>query len=217
MSKATETSSSNTGRVRDHFRAKAFSFDALYDEEHALQRAVRPGLFARRELAIEVVREYGNASVLDVGGGSGRVGEFALDAGASRYVDVDLSDTMLDLARDRLARFGEKVELVQGDFLTTPIEGPFDVAIAVGYFDYIEDAGAHLRRIGELTSGSVVASFPRWTWTKGPIRKIRYEVINNCPIFDYTESGLRSLLTEAGFTKQDIRPGKSGFLVRADK
>jgi SAM-dependent methyltransferase len=217
MSKLTETSSTSTGRVRDHFRAKAFSFDALYDEEHALQRAVRPGLFARRELAIEVVREYGNPSVLDVGGGSGRVGEFALDAGASRYVDVDLSDTMLDLARDRLARFGEKVELVQGDFLTTPIEGPFDVAIAVGYFDYIEDAAAHLRRIGELTSGSVVASFPRWTWTKGPIRKIRYEVINNCPIFDYTESGLRSLLFEAGFTKQSIRHGKSGFLVRADK
>jgi SAM-dependent methyltransferase len=217
MSKVTETSSSSTGRVREHFRAKAFSFDALYDEEHALQRAVRPGLFARRELAIEVVREYGNPSVLDVGGGSGRVGEFALDAGASRYVDVDLSDTMLDLARTRLARFGEKVELIQGDFLAEPIEGPFDVAIAVGYFDYIEDAAAHLRRIGELTSGSLVASFPRWTWTKGPIRKIRYEVINNCPIFDYTEPGLRSLLTEAGFTKQDIRHGKSGFLVRADK
>jgi SAM-dependent methyltransferase len=217
MSKVTETSSSSTGRVREHFRAKAFSFDALYDEEHALQRAVRPGLFARRELAIEVVREYGSPSVLDVGGGSGRVGEFALDAGASRYVDVDLSDTMLDLARDRLARFGEKVELVQGDFLTAPIEGPFDVAIAVGYFDYIEDAAAHLRRIGELTTGSLVASFPRWTWTKGPIRKIRYEVINNCPIFDYTEPGLRTLLSDAGFEKLDIRHGKSGFLVRADK
>ena len=178
---------------------------------------MRPGLFARRELAIEVVREYGSPSVLDVGGGSGRVGEFALDAGASRYVDVDLSDTMLDLARDRLARFGEKVELVQGDFLTAPIEGPFDVAIAVGYFDYIEDAAAHLRRIGELTTGSLVASFPRWTWTKGPIRKIRYEVINNCPIFDYTESGLRTLLSDAGFERLDIRHGKSGFLVRADK
>jgi SAM-dependent methyltransferase len=217
MSKPTETSSSSTGRVREHFRAKAFSFDALYDEEHAVQRAVRPGLFLRRELAIEVVREHGTPSVLDVGGGSGRVGEFALEAGASRYVDVDLSDTMLDLARDRLARFGDRVELIQGDFLTAPIEGPFDVAIAVGYFDYIDNAGAHLRRIGELTTGSLVASFPRWTWTKGPIRKIRYEVINNCPIFDYTQSGLRTLLHDAGFTRLDVRHGRSGYLVRADK
>ena len=174
MNKPTETSSSSTGRVREHFRAKAFSFDALYDEEHALQRTLRPGLFDRRELA-------------------------------------------LDLARARLERFADKVELVQADFLTAPLEGPFDIALALGYFDYIEDAAAHLRRIGELTSGSMVASFPRWTWTKGPVRKLRYEVINNCPIFDYTEDGLKQLLVDAGFAKTEIKAGKSGFLVRADR
>ena len=212
-----ETSSNSTGRVREHFRAKAFSFDALYDEEHALQRTLRPGLFDRRELALEVVREYDEPSVLDVGGGSARVGELTLEHGASRYVDIDLSDTMLDLARARLERFGDKAQLVQGDFLTTPLEGPFDVALALGYFDYIEDAAAHMRRIGELTSGSVVASFPRWTWTKGPVRKFRYEVINNCPIFDYTAEGLKRLFADAGFAHIDLHEGGSGFLARADK
>jgi SAM-dependent methyltransferase len=217
MSKPTETSSSSTGRVREHFRAKAFSFDALYDEEHALQRTLRPGLFDRRELALDVVREYDAPSVLDVGGGSARVGELTLENGAARYVDVDLSDTMLGLARARLERFGDKVELVQADFLTAPLEGPFDISLALGYFDYIEDAAAHLRRIGELTSGSMVASFPRWTWTKGPVRKLRYEVINNCPIFDYTEDGLKRLLADSGFARTDVKVGKSGFLVRADR
>ncbi len=162
-----------------------------------------------------MAREFDAPSVLDVGGGSGRIGEPILEQGASRYVDVDLSDTMLGLAKDRLERFGDKVELIQGDFLTTPIEGPFDLAIAVGYFDYIEDAAAHVRRIGELTSGAAVASFPRWTWTKGPVRKLRYEVINNCPIFDYTEPKLRRLFEDAGFTRLNVQPGKSGFLVAA--
>ena len=155
--------------------------------------------------------------MLDVGGGSGRIGELLLAEGASRYVDVDLSDTMLDLARDRLARFGEKVDLVQGDFLTTPLEGPFDLVLALGYFDYIEDAAAHTRRIGELSSGSAIASFPRWTWTKGPVRKLRYEVINNCPIFDYEREQLRTLFADAGFERITIRQGRSGFLVRADR
>jgi ubiquinone/menaquinone biosynthesis C-methylase UbiE len=177
---------------------------------------LRPGLFLRRELALEVAREYENPSVLDVGGGSGRVGELLLDQGVSRYVDIDLSDTMLDLARERLARFGDTVELVQGDFLTTPLTGPFDVVLALGYFDYIEDAAAHARRIGELCSGSAVASFPRWTWTKGPVRKLRYEVINNCPIFDYDREGIRRLFDDAGFSRITIRQGRSGFLVRAD-
>jgi hypothetical protein len=49
------------------------------------------------------------------------------------------------------------------------------------------------------------------------VRKLRYEVINNCPIFDYTEDGLRRLLAEAGFARVDVKSGKSGFLVRADK
>jgi SAM-dependent methyltransferase len=211
------TSPDATGRVREHFRRKAFSFDHLYDEEHALQRLLRPGLFNRRELARDVARDYNAPSVLDVGGGSGRIGELVLDDGASRYVDVDLSDTMLALARDRLERFGDKVELVQGDFLTTPLAGPFDVVLALGYFDYIGNAAAHTRRIGELCSGSAVASFPRWSWTKGPVRKLRYEVINNCPIFDYDRDGIRRLFDEAGFAKITVRQGRSGFLVRADR
>jgi len=211
------TSTDSTGRVREHFRKKAFSFDHLYDEEHALQRALRPGLFDRREFALEVAREHDAPRVLDVGGGSGRVGELILEQGASRYVDVDLSDSMLGLARERLERFGDKVTLIQGDFLETPIPGSYDVVLAMGYFDYIENAPAHVKRISELLApgGSVVASFPRWTWTKGPIRKLRYEVINKCPIFDYTRDGLSQLF--AGFSSVEIRPGKSGFLLRATK
>jgi SAM-dependent methyltransferase len=211
------TSPDATGRVREHFRKKAFSFDHLYDEDHALQRALRPGLFNRREFALEVAREYDAPRVLDVGGGSARIGEPFLEQGASTYVDVDLSDSMLELARARLERFGDKVTLIQGDFLTADIPGSFDVVLALGYFDYIEDAPAHVRRISGLLApgGSVVSSFPRWTWTKGPVRKIRYEVINNCPIFDYTRDGLTELF--AGYSAIDVRPGKSGFLLRAKK
>ena len=211
------TSSDTTGRVREHFRKQAFSFDALYDEDHAVQRFLRPGLFNRRELALAVAREFDAPAVLDVGGGSGRIGEPILDAGASRYVDVDLSDTMLDLARERLGRFGDKVELIQGDFLTADLGAPFDIVLALGYFDYIEDAAAHIRRIGEVCSRAAVASFPRWTWTKGPIRKLRYEVINNCPIYDYTGDGVSALFKDAGFARVELHPGKSGFLVDARK
>jgi SAM-dependent methyltransferase len=210
------TSTDSTGRVREHFRRKAFSFDHLYDEERALQRALRPGLFNRREFALQVAGEYDAPRVLDVGGGSARIGELALEQGASRYVDIDLSDSMLELARERLQRFDEeKVALIQGDFLRAAIPGSYEVILAMGYFDYIEDAPAHVRRMRELIApgGSVVASFPRWTWTKGPIRKLRYEVINNCPIFDYTREGLVQLFD--AFGKVEIRPGKSGFLLRA--
>jgi SAM-dependent methyltransferase len=212
-----EKSSNATELVRDHFREQASSFDALYDEEHPLQRAVRPGLLRRREFAIDVVREYSQPRVLDVGGGSGRVGELALEAGAGEYVDVDLAKEMLDLARERLGRFGDRAKFVEGDFLAAPLKGRFDVVIALGFFDYQSDAHVFVRRMAELNSGSVVASFPRWNWLKGPVRKIRYEVISNCPIFNYTERELRFLFGSAGFGRVLIKQGRSGFLVRADR
>ena len=212
-----EKSSNATELVRDHFREKASSFDALYDEEHLLQRAVRPGLLKRRDFAIDVVREHSSPRVLDIGGGSGRVGELALEAGASEYVNADIAQEMLDLSKERLARFGDKVKLVHGDALTAPLEGKFDVVLALGFFDYQSDAHVFVRRIADLTSGSAVASFPRWNWLKGPVRKLRYEVVNNCPIFNYTERELRFLFGGAGFGRVLIKQGRSGFLVRADR
>jgi ubiquinone/menaquinone biosynthesis C-methylase UbiE len=176
---------------------------------------LRPGLFNRREFALDVAREYEAPRVLDVGGGSGRIGELVLEQGASRYVDVDLSDSMLELARQRLERFGDKVMLLQGDFLDTQIPGEYEVVLALGYFDYIEHAPPHAQRMAGLCTpgGSVVASFPRWTWTKGPVRKLRYEVVNKVPIFDYTRDDLLQLF--AAFSNVEIRPGRSGFLLRA--
>ena len=211
-----EKSSNATELVKEHFREQASSFDALYDEEHPLQRAARPGLLKRRDFAIDIVREYSAPRVLDIGGGSGRVGELAHEAGAGEYVNADIAQEMLDLSEKRLARFGDKVKLVLGDVRTAPLEGPFDVVLALGFFDYQSDAQVFVRRMADLTSGSAVASFPRWNWLKGPVRKVRYEVINNCPIFNYTERELRFLFG-TDFSRVLIKQGRSGFLVRADR
>lgn len=217
MKMPTKTSRPATAAVRDHFRAKAFSFDRLYEEDHALQRLLRPGLFLRREFALDVVRSYDAPRVLDVGCGSGRVGEHVLDSGAREYVGVDFSEPMLGLARERLARFGPEARLVQGDFLEVELVGPFDVVLALGFFDYTRDPDRFARRMRELCSGSVAGSFPRWNWFKGPIRKMRYEVLNDCPIFNYTESRLRRMFDSAGFGRVTVVPrGRTGYLVRAD-
>jgi SAM-dependent methyltransferase len=205
-------------RVEGHFQRKAFSFDSLYDEEAWLSRRLRPGLVRRRELAVATVRTYANPSVLDIGCGSGRVGERVLEAGAAEYVGIDLAGQMLDLARDRLARFRDRVTLIRGDFVTTPPAGSFDVVLCLGLFDYVADSGAFTQQIGHLCTGSTVASFPAWHWLKGPVRKFRYEILNDCPIVDYTEPQIHELFAEAGFSRiQILAPGKAGFLVRANR
>src|SRR5437660_2241561 len=104
------SSAAASQRVRNRFRAKARQFDDLYEDERLLVRVLRPGLFRRRQLAVDTVRSYESPAVLDVGCGSGRIGEFMLEAGASRYLGIDFSEPMIEMARARLARFSERVE-----------------------------------------------------------------------------------------------------------
>jgi SAM-dependent methyltransferase len=205
-------------RVRNRFRSKAQQFDDLYEDERFLVRLLRPGLFRRRQLAVDVVAGYAEPRVLDVGCGSGRIGEFVLQAGAAHYVGVDFAEPMIELARARLSRFADRVELLTDDFLAAPLEGQFDVVLALGLFDYLPNPDQFLNRMGAMTApgGALVGSFPAWSMIKGPVRKIRYEWIGDCPIFNYDRPGLGRMLTAAGYARQEIvRPGQSGFLVRA--
>ena len=221
MNKPSPTSERTAERVQEHFQSAATSFDELYDDEvkdNRLQRILRPGLFLRAEAAVELVRSLENPRVLDVGCGSCRVGEQLLDAGAAEYVGIDFSGPMIELARRRLGRFGDQVNLITGDFLNETLEGPFDVIVALGLFDYIDEPDRFTRRMFGLCDGTAIASFPGWTWFKGPIRKVRYEWIHDCPIFNYNERELGALFRATGFERVDVEefvPG--GFLVRASR
>jgi SAM-dependent methyltransferase len=211
------SSATASQRVRNRFRSKAQAFDDLYEDERPLVRLLRPGLLRRRQLAADTIREYGAPRVLDVGCGSGRIAEFVLDAGAGDYLGIDFSDEMIELSRERLARYSDRVELVLGDFLEAPIDGRFDVVLALGLFDYLPSPERFARRMAELCApgGCMVGSFPKWSLLNGPIRKVRYEWIGDCPIFDYPPSELERLLQASGFERVELHEGRTGSLVRA--
>ncbi len=205
--------------VREHFRQQAKSFDSLYDagvdSDNAVQRFLRADMFRRAELAVQEVRNRPSPRVLDVGCGSGRVAEELLKAGAGSYVGVDFSEPMVELSKSRLAQFGDAVTLQVGDFLEAELEGPFDVSVAIGFFDYIGDPVPFVQKLYGLTTGVVVASFPRWDWVKGPVRKLRYEMVNDCPIYNFTERELDFLFRGAGFSSTSFVKSRSGLILRA--
>src|SRR5262249_10882431 len=120
------------------------------------------------------------------------------------------------LAKQRLERIDdEKATLIQSDFLQAAIPGSYDVVLGLGYFEYIHDPPPHVPRMREVSApgGSVVASFQHRDCAEGPIRTLRYEATNNCSIVDYPRDGLNQLF--AVFASVEIRPGSSGFLLRA--
>lgn len=81
-------------------------------------------------LALLVDSRIGDGAVLDLGVGSGLVAEAVLDVlPDAALVGVDFSRPMIDLAGDRLRRFGARVHLVVGD-----LAKPQEIELPVGRF-----------------------------------------------------------------------------------
>jgi SAM-dependent methyltransferase len=71
--------------------------------------------------------------VLDLGCGSGLVAQMVLDqCSSARIFGIDSSAAMLGLANDRLARYGDRVKLAEGDLTSLgPVEAPRTCAAAI--------------------------------------------------------------------------------------
>jgi ubiquinone/menaquinone biosynthesis C-methylase UbiE len=86
-------------------------FGARQDSQEFYERPAVSGLIARLDLAHA-------RAVVELGCGTGRLAAELLDthlAADARYVGLDVSGTMVELARDRTARFNRRVEMRQTD------------------------------------------------------------------------------------------------------
>ena len=106
-----------------------------------------------------------------------------------------------------------RCQFIHDDFLTHPFTEKFDAVIALGVFDYTNRPAALLRKMADLASRRVVASFPGVSLLRAPLRKIRY-ALRGCPVYFYTASKLHRICQESGLEKYRIvRCASSGFVL----
>jgi trans-aconitate 2-methyltransferase len=93
----------------------------------------------------------GDERVLDAGCGSGRVTEqLAERLPRGTVVALDGSPSMVEAARDRLARFGDRIEYVVADLgKPIPIE-PVDAILSTATFHWIPDHDALFRNLAAV-------------------------------------------------------------------
>ena len=186
-------------KIKGFFDEYAEDFDTLYTDDKRksfINRVLRASFYRRFELAFKDVRSLeGGFTVLDVGTGTGRyLSLFAPKA--KRMVGIDLSGNMIEMAKVRAKGDGYlgRLELIVGDFRRERFETNFDIVSGFGYFDYITDPSPHFRKMIELSTGLVLASFPKRWHVLTLQRKIRY-AISRCPIRHYT---VREILEYSG-------------------
>lgn len=94
----------------------------------------------------------GEERVLDAGCGTGRDLAALLERWpAVRAIGVDASEGMLDVARERLAQYGDRVQLVHANLGSPlPLEEPVDAVMSVAAFHWVSDHDALFRHLAAV-------------------------------------------------------------------
>jgi SAM-dependent methyltransferase len=177
--------------------------------EQGLPQSCVEHRFARERTIVEPWLDglTNSSSILDVGCGAGAwTVLFAQDF--RRVVGIDVSPNMLAAARKNLGDV-DNVELIEGDALEVPLEGPFDGAFVGGVLMYLnrEDAVLLLKRLrGLVPAGPIILR--ESTVRKGvEVKNLDYHVVYRSPT-EYTEiaaeAGLKVTAVERNLGYADM-------------
>ena len=207
-----------TTRTASFFDAYAKDFNAIYGNENTLvngvvNRLFRKSMMLRYEKSLAGCQPIQGKNVIDIGCGPGHYAVALAAQGASRVLGVDFAPGMVEIARKRAESAGvtDRCTFTLGDFLDVSGDDKFDYAIVMGFMDYIEDAGALMRKVLGVCRGKAFFSFPA---DGGPLawqRRLRYR--SRCALYMYTEPQIRSLVSALGVKSSSIEPISRDFFV----
>jgi hypothetical protein len=125
--------------------------------------------------------------------------------GARRIVGIDFAPEMVRLAEEHARRAGvaDRCEFQVTTFPASGPAGPFDASTAMGYFDYIADPVPSLRRMREITTRTMIMSFPKSCEWRVPVRRLRFKLAG-CPLYLYSKARVERLLSDAGIGRYEI-------------
>lgn len=173
----------------------------------------RSALFERLDFAVAKVEELSANRVLDIGCGSGPLfGPLA--ARGVHVTGIEPAPGMISLAEDAAAACDGLVEIVRGgweDLRSWDPNDRFDVAVALGIFDYVpnpEELLATMAAVAEHT----IASFPR-PGLRTSLRRLRYGA-RGVSVYGYSRARVEMLAGLTGMETIQLAPlGRAGYIL----
>jgi len=191
---------------------KRSSFDKLMDKRF------RQGIEERFKLTIKETSKESVQSVLDIGCGPGHYVVKFLEQDKN-VTALDIAPSMLEITKQRVESLGKNnnVEFILEDYLNYKPNKKFDVACAMGFFDYVEEPVEVIKKLLNDVEKEIYISFPDNLGLLAIQRKIRYK-LRKCPLFLYSLKYLKDSLKAAGcLDNSQILNIDRGYFVKIRK
>ena len=154
--------------------------------------------------------ELGARRVLDVGCGSGPLFRPLASRGI-QVTGIEPAPRMATLAEQAASEFPDLVEVRRQGWEELDDEDGYDLAVALGVFDYVSKPGELLGVMGRAARHAV-GSFPS-EGLRTDLRRVRYGR-HGVDVYGFDQGRLRSLAETAGMEIQELKVlGRAGWAV----
>lgn len=209
MSKAIHT-------AQEFWDVRSDLFANYYKKPSLFDKLFRKAVYTRTAVALQVIKEYGKCTVLDIGSGPGvNSVTWLKNTEATYLLGLDFAENMNEYARKntKAEGVGDRAEFIEGDFLTYDFGGKkYDVSVAVGVLDYVKEAETFIKRMDKVSNKAFVVSWPL-NGLRMALRRRRY----TCPVYHYNEADVRRLHEGCDIKNLEIIPTQGGMVSIARK
>lgn len=193
-----------------YFDERSDRFAGFYGNERLTRLLGRGALFDRLRYTVDAATSMHVRSVLDVGCGSGPLFEPLAREGIA-VAGLEPAPGMIELARQHAEPFPDLVQVRAASWEDLQDDDAFDLAVALGVFDYVDVPEELLKRLARAAP-TVIASFPR-PGVRTDFRKVRYRR-GGVRVFGYSLERLFRLAEGCGLQVKDARElGRAGYIA----
>jgi SAM-dependent methyltransferase len=190
----------NSFRDEEYWNKAANEFATYYREEKdALRRAIdkifRKSMKERYDLTLRECRNVNGKNILDIGGNFEPLASELRRKGA-QITNIKLQPSKIELDGRKL-------------FLEADFSQDFDLTLALGLFDYVEDSAPYLEKMRRITEEKCIMSFPSYAAFQMPLRMI-WMRSRKYPVYFYTKSRVKKLVATA-FSRYRVKNISAGY------
>lgn len=208
--------SRNIHTAQQYWDVRSDLFANYYKKPSLFDKLFRQAVYTRTAVALKTIQEYNRPTILDIGSGPGMNSVTWLkNSDASFLLGIDFAESMNEYARKNAAAEGvaDRCKFIEGDFMKHNLDNrTFDVSVAAGVFDYIEDARSFIKKMAAVTNKAFVISWPS-NGLRMVLRRYRY----TCSVYHYSEKSIRDLHASCNIKHIEIIPTSGGWVTVARK